>query len=265
MIKSKIKIRSKYVPKGIKILYEDLDIIVIDKSSGLLSVKAKYETEKTAHQLLINYIRKGNPRARGNLFAVHRLDRETSGVLIFAKSYELREKFAAQWKDVEKKYLAIVHGNLTEKSGIIESYLAEGEDYMMMSVENSEEGKLARTKYTVLNESKNYSLLEIDLLTGKKNQIRVHLSGHGHPIIGDIKYSDADPKGRLALHAFSIKFKHPFNDELMVFETKIPKYFSTYFKIQGDDDDLSQGTKPNRGRKRAPKKGKKKKGRAKQK
>ena len=258
MIKSKIKIRSKYVPKDIKILYEDRDIIVIDKSSGLLSVKAKYESEKTAHQLLINYIRKGNPKARGNLFAVHRLDRETSGVLIFAKSYDLREKFAAQWKDVEKKYLAIVHGNLTEKSGIIESYLAEGEDYMMRSVENSEEGKLARTKYKVIKESRLYSLVEIDLLTGKKNQIRVHLSGLGHPILGDIKYSE-DPKGRLALHAFSIKFKHPFNDELMVFETKIPEYFSTYFKIPGDDGEVSQEAKPNRGMKRGPKKGKKKK------
>jgi len=262
VIKSKIKIRSKYVPNGIKILYEDRDIIVIDKSSGLLSVKAKYETEKTAHQLLINYIRKGNPRARGNLFAVHRLDRETSGVLIFAKSYELREKFADRWKEVEKKYLAIIPGNLTEKSGIVESYLAEGDDYMMRSVDTPEEGKLAKTKYKVMHESRHYSLLEIDLLTGKKNQIRVHLAGLGHPIIGDTKYSE-DPKGRLALHAFSIKFKHPFNDELMEFETKIPEYFSTYFKVLRDDKDEALETKPNRGMKRAPKKRKKKKVKAK--
>lgn len=262
MIKSKIKIRSKYVPAGIKVLYEDRDIIVVDKSSGLLSVKARYETEKTAHQLLINYVRKGNPRARGNLFVVHRLDRETSGVLVFAKSYELREKFAAQWQDVKKKYLAIVHGNLEEKSGVIESYLAEGDDYMMQSVENPEEGKLARTKYKVIDESKNYSLLEIDLLTGKKNQIRVHLSEKGHPILGDIKYSE-NPQGRLALHAFSIRFKHPFSDEDMAFETKVPDYFSTYFKMAGKDGDVPRETKPNRGMKRAPKKGKKKKGTAK--
>ncbi len=264
MIKSKIKIRSKYVPAGIKILYEDRDIIVIDKSSGLLSVKARYETEKTAHQLLINYVRKGNPRARVNLFVVHRLDRETSGVLVFAKSYELREKFASRWKDVEKKYLALVNGNLTEKSGIIESYLAEGEDYAMQSVENPEEGKLARTKYKVINESKKYSLLEIDLLTGKKNQIRVHLSEKGHPILGDIKYSE-NPKGRLALHAWSIKFQHPFNDEEMEFQTKIPEFFSNYFKMQNTDGDGDMEAKPYRGMKRAPKKGKKKKGKAKQK
>ena len=232
MIKTKIKIRSKYVPAGISIMYEDRDIIVIDKSSGLLSVKAKYEKEKAAHQLLINYVRKGNPRAKVNLFVIHRLDRETSGVLVFAKSFKIREKFASQWGNVEKKYLAIVHGNLTKKSGIIESYLAEGEDYLMHSVKNPEEGKLAKTKYTVKNESKNYSILEIDLLTGKKNQIRVHLSELGHPIVGDLKYSENE-KGRLGLHAFSIKFKHPFNNEEMEFETKIPEFFTNYFKPQG--------------------------------
>jgi len=229
MIKSKIKIRTRYMPEGIKVLYEDQDIIVIDKSSGLLSVKANYETEKTAHHLLTNYVRKGNPKAKIWLFVVHRLDRETSGVLIFAKSLKIREEFARQWKNVEKKYLALVCGNLTEKSGIMESYLAEGDDYKMQSVENPQDGELARTKYKVIKESKNYSLLEINLLTGKKNQIRVHLSEHGHPIVGDIKYGK-NAKGRLALHAWSIKFKHPFNNEEMKFETKIPDYFLTYFK-----------------------------------
>lgn len=232
MIKSKIKIRTKYVPAGIKILYEDRDIIVIDKASGLLSVKAPYEAEKTAHHLLENYVKKGNPKAKIKLFVVHRLDRETSGVLIFAKNLEIREKFAKQWKTVEKKYIALVYGNLTEKSGIIESYLAEGDDYKVQSVKNPQEGKFARTKYKVTKESKNYSLLEIDLLTGKKNQIRVHLSEIGHPIVGDKKYRK-NAKGRLGLHAFSIRFKHPFNNEEMTFETKIPEYFLSYFKPLG--------------------------------
>ncbi len=258
MIKSKIKIRSKYVPEGIKILYEDRDIIIIDKSSGLLSVKAKYEKEQTAHQLLTNYVRKGSSKAKGNLFVVHRLDRETSGVMIFTKSYELREKFAAQWKDVKKKYLAVVQGNLAEKSGVIESYLAEKDDYTMFSVKPPEEGKLARTRYRVIKESRDYSLLEIDLLTGKKNQIRVHLSESGHPILGDLKYNE-NPQGRLALHALSIKFKHPFNKEEMVFETKIPDYFSSCFEIQNKDEDLPRKTKPFKGPKKHKKKGKKKK------
>ena len=150
MIKSKIKIRTKYVPAGIKILYEDRDIIVIDKSSGLLSVKANYEAEHTAHHLLTGYVRKGNPKAKISLFVVHRLDRDTSGVLIFAKSYAIREKFAEQWENVEKKYLAVVYGHLAEKSGIIESYLAEGEDYKMQSVKNPKDGDFARTKYKVI-------------------------------------------------------------------------------------------------------------------
>ena len=228
MIKSKIKIRTRYMPAGINILYEDKDIIIIDKSEGLLSVKAKYETEKTAHQLLRNYVKKGNPKSKAELFVVHRLDRETSGLLIFAKSLKTREKFARQWKNVEKKYLALVYGRLKEMSGIIESYLDDGEDYKVRSVKNPKEGQLARTKYKVIKSSKNYSLLEIDLLTGKKNQIRVHLSDKGHPIVGDIKYGK-NTKGRLALHAWSIKFKHPFNNEEMKFETKIPEYFMSYF------------------------------------
>ncbi|BBO69519.1 hypothetical protein DSCA_34490 [Desulfosarcina alkanivorans] len=232
MIKSKIKIRTKYVPAGIKVLYEDRDIIVIDKSSGLLSVKAHYEAKKTAHHLLTNYVRKGNPKAKHNLFVVHRLDRGTSGVLVFAKSHEIREKFAAQWETVEKKYMAVVHGQLTEPKGIFKSYLAEGDDYKMQSVENPQDGDLAITRYRVIRSSKKHSLLEIDLLTGKKNQIRAHLSENGNPIVGDGKYGRRT-KGRLALHALSIKFKHPFNDEEMTFETPVPGYFMTFFEPQG--------------------------------
>jgi tRNA pseudouridine32 synthase/23S rRNA pseudouridine746 synthase/23S rRNA pseudouridine1911/1915/1917 synthase len=228
MIQSKIKIRTRYVPAGMKILYEDRDIIVIDKRAGLLSVKANYESENTAHQLLTNYIRKGNPKAKANLFVVHRLDRETSGVLIFAKSYAIREKFAAQWEQVEKKYIAVVYGHLAVKSGIIESYLAEDDAYRMQSVKNPKDGDFARTEYKVVKESKHYSLLEILLLTGKKNQIRVHLSEKGHPVVGDKKYR-RDARGRLALHALSIRFRHPFTNEEMTFETKIPDYFLTYF------------------------------------
>jgi 23S rRNA-/tRNA-specific pseudouridylate synthase len=111
--------------------------------------------------------------------------------------------------NVEKKYIAVVHGQLAEKSGIIESFLAEGDDYKMQSVKHPKDGDFARTQYKVVKESKHYSLLEIQLLTGKKNQIRVHLSENGHPIVGDKKYSK-DAKGRLALHALSIRFKHPF-------------------------------------------------------
>ena len=230
MIKSKIKIRTKYVPKGLEILYEDRDIIVIDKRSGLLSVEANYESKQTAHNLLTNYIRKGNSKSQIKLFAVHRLDRDTSGVLIFAKSLKIREKFADQWKDVEKKYIAIVHGHLAKKNGIIESYLAEDTNYNVHSIRNPDFGKLAKTEYKVIKESDDYSLLVINLLTGRKNQIRTHLAESGHPIVGDVKYQ-RNSKGKMALHAWSIKFKHPFNNEEMTFETKVPEHFSKYLKI----------------------------------
>ena len=217
------KIRNKYVPRGMRLLYEDRDIIVINKHSGLLSVETETEQDKTAHALLTNYVRKGNPKARIDLFVVHRLDRDTSGVLIFAKSMKIREKFARQWKDVDKKYITLVYGHFRDKSAIIESYLAEGEDYKVRSVKNPQDGKFARTKYKVIKEGEDFSLLEIDLLTGKKNQIRVHLSEKGHPIYGDKKYG-APIKKRLALHALSIKFKHPFTNQEMFFQTEQPDF-----------------------------------------
>ena len=166
MIESKIKIRTRYVPKGLKILYEDRDIIVVNKSSGLLSVKANYEAIENAHQLLTVYVRKGATKSKIELFPVHRLDRETSGVLIFAKTLVLREKFASQWKTVEKKYLALVYGCLKKKADIIESYLLEDLDYTVRSVKNPVNGQFARTRYKVMKETSNFSLLEIDLLTG---------------------------------------------------------------------------------------------------
>lgn len=208
-----------------KILYDDRDIIVIDKNADLLSVATDTEKANTAHALLTNYVRKGNPKARIDLFVVHRLDYQTSGIMIFAKTGNIREKFARQWKNVEKKYIALVHGTFKEKTGIFESYLSDGDDYKVRSVQNPQDGKFARTKYTVIKELSGYTLLEIELLTGRKNQIRVHLSENNHPIVGDSKYGSSI-KGRLALHALSIKFKHPFSNEEMLFITDKPNFFN---------------------------------------
>lgn len=228
MMESKIPIRKRFVPRGITLLYEDRDILVIDKSAGLLSVKARYESELTAHNLLTQYIRKGNSRATAELFVVHRLDRETSGLLMFAKSLATRETLAAQWTRVEKKYLALVHGTMNPKNGLIESFLADDEDYVVRPVQDPQQGKLARTRYQVIRESNNQSLLEIDLLTGKKNQIRVHLSEQGHPVVGDTKYGPPAKgrEGRLCLHAWKLKFQHPFTREAMSFEAVIPPCFN---------------------------------------
>jgi RluA family pseudouridine synthase len=229
MIKSPIAIRKKYVPKDIEILYEDKSIVVIIKSAGLLSVESRYEKDITAQKLLTNYVRKGNKSATKELFAVHRLDRETSGVMIFAKTYAIREMFADQWKNVKKKYITLVRGHLAEKEGTFESYITEGENYKMHSVADPAKGVQAITKYKVFKESKKNSLLEIDLVTGKKNQIRLHMAENGHPIVGDSKYGKKSG-ANLALHACSISFEHPILKKKMLFEAKVPTYITNEFK-----------------------------------
>jgi len=220
----------KHKPQGLTILHEDQDIIVINKSSGLLTVKANYEKQKTAHQILTDYIRRGNARSTRQLFVVHRLDRDTSGVLVFAKSFKAMENLKQQWGSVIKKYLAVVHGILTEKSGIITSYLAENDDYEVSSVRDPEKGKLAITRFQVIKETTRFSLLEIDLLTGKKNQIRVHLFEKGHPIVNDDKYGNKGKiEGPLALHSQYLTFNHPHSGKRLTFEAKVPEYFNTFF------------------------------------
>jgi RluA family pseudouridine synthase len=220
----------RHKPQGLTVLYEDQDIIVIDKSTGLLTVKANYEKQKTAHQILTDYIRRGSAVSARKIFVVHRLDRETSGVLVFAKSFKAMENLKRQWATVTKKYLAVVRGVLTEKNGTITSYLAENDDYEVFSVKDPEKGKPARTKYKVIKETDRFSLLEIELLTGKKNQIRVHLSEQGHPVVNDDKYGNgAKIGGRLALHSWSLSFNHPHSGKRLTFEAKVPDYFDSFF------------------------------------
>jgi RluA family pseudouridine synthase len=220
---------NRHKPRGLTVLYEDLDVIVIDKSSGLLAVAANYEKQKTAHQILTNYVRRGNSRSTKQVFVVHRLDRDTSGVMVFAKSFDAKENLKQQWGSVKKAYLAVVHGVLAEKSGTIASYLAENDDYEVSSVGDPEKGELAITNYKVLKETKKFSLLEIDLVTGKKNQIRVHLFEKGHPIVNDDKYSNKkNGKGCLALHSRYLTFNHPHSGKRLTFEAKVPAYFEEH-------------------------------------
>ncbi len=216
----------RFQPKGVTVLYEDHDILVVDKSSGLLTMSTGKEDEKTAYFLLTDYVRKGNPKSKNRLFIVHRLDKDTSGVLVFAKTEKAKRSLQDNWQSFEKKYSAVVLGMLTEKEGVISSYLAENSIHKMYSVTNPEKGVLAKTGYKVLKESKHYSMLEIDLLTGKKNQIRAHFSEQSHPVAGDKKYGDKQ-KGikRLTLHAASLTLVHPHTKKQMTFEAKIPGYF----------------------------------------
>ncbi len=224
-------VSGRHRPQGLTILYEDQDILVIDKEPGLLTVKANYEKLRTAHQILTNYIRKGSAKSTKQLFVVHRLDRETSGVLVFAKSFKAKENLKQQWEGVKKQYVALVHGVLKEKSGTIQSYLAENDDYEVCSVTDPKKGKLAVTRYKVIQESKRFSLLEIELLTGKKNQIRVHLSELGHPIVNDNKYgSKGKVTGPLGLHSRFLTFNHPYSGKRMTFEAKLPAHFEKHFE-----------------------------------
>lgn len=217
---------SKHKPKGLNILHEDQDIIVVDKINGLLTMGTEREKEKTAYFILTDYVRKGNPRSRNRVFIVHRLDRDTSGVLVFAKSEQAKQFLQNNWKDFSKTYFAVVHGQMKEKEGTITSYLVENSAFRMYSVNNPEKGKFSKTGYRVLKENANFSLLEINLFTGTKNQIRVHLAENGNPVAGDKIYGNVE-KGikRLALHSASLTLLHPYSKKNMTFQTPVPPYF----------------------------------------
>ncbi len=220
------KVPKKYQPQGFDILHEDRDIIVGNKAPGILTVAAKWEKENTIHNILNQYIRKGSQHSRQSVYVVHRLDQWTSGVLIFAKTESVQNYLKDNWKATTKTYYAIVHGHLKKKSGLITSYLQEDEEYMIHSSQNSTEGKLAQTEYTVLKETEKMSLIKVNLLTGRKNQIRVHLAGEGHPIVGDLKYGPDAPKHKnLFLHSSTISFDHPFNKKRLTFTAPVPHYF----------------------------------------
>ena len=218
---------AKYRPKGVTLLYEDRDIIVIDKPGGLLTMGTERDKSRTAHTILNDYVRKGDPRSRNRVYIVHRLDRETSGILIFAKSETAKNFLQEQWQDTEKHYLTIVYGSVTPKTGTISSYLTENSAFTVYSTPDQSAGKLSHTEYTVLKEAKGFTLLDIHLLTGRKHQIRVHLSEQGHPVVGDKKYGKGnDSYNTLALHSRSLAFTHPVNGKRLTFETGAPEFFS---------------------------------------
>jgi len=220
------KTSAKHQPKGLTILYEDQDIIVVNKIHGLLTMGTEREKENTAYYLLTDYVRKGNTRSRNRVFIVHRLDRDTSGVLVFAKSEPVKRFLQDNWKEFNKTYIAVVHGRLSEKEGIITSYLVENSINRMYSVKNPEKGKFSKTGYKVLKENARFSLLEINLFTGTKNQIRVHFSEKGHPVAGDKIYGESEKEiKRLALHSKSLTIIHPFTKKTISFETEAPAYF----------------------------------------
>ena len=209
------------------ILHEDRDILVVDKPAGLLTMGTDSDKTRTAYFFLTDYVRKGYSKSRNRIFIVHRLDRETSGIVLFAKNFETKIRLQDQWKDTKKKYLAVVHGRCAKTSGTITTYLAENKARIVYSTLDRTKGKLSSTGYKVLKQTKDFTLLELDLLTGRKHQIRVHLAGIGHAVVGDRKYGkEGRDHTRLALHARSISFKHPFSGQRLSFESQVPAYFN---------------------------------------
>ena len=219
---------TKHKLEGVSIVYEDNDILVVEKERGILSVATQNEREKTAYNILKNYLKEKN--SKDKIFVVHRLDRDTSGVMIFAKSEKAQD--ILQTDSVkERTYVALVEGNVKKNSDTIISYLAENKAMITYSTDNEEEGKKAVSHYKVLKRNKNYSLLEVNIETGRKNQIRVHMQDLGHSVVGDKKYgSTKNPIKRLGLHAHTIVFKHPITKEVLSFTSKIPEAFLSLFK-----------------------------------
>ena len=217
----------KHQPRGTPVIYEDHDLLVVNKACGLLSVSYDEAHNDTAYDRLLYYVRKGNIRSKARIYMVHRIDRDTSGVLLFAKTPQARKFLLEEWKNFSKQYVALVHGHPNKKEDILTSHLAEQEGHVMKSVPESEDGQFAKTGYKVVDYSKKFSLMTVDLYTGRKNQIRAHFSEMGHPIVGDQKYGAHMPRmgKRLYLHAAHLEVIHPFTKEPIVFDAPTPPAF----------------------------------------
>ncbi|WP_282037239.1 RluA family pseudouridine synthase [Saccharicrinis aurantiacus] len=231
-IDKKTKAKPKHQPYGLTILHEDRDIIVVDKINGLLTVGTGKGNLKTAHSLLNNYVQKGNSRSKSKAFIVNPIDKETSGIVIFAKSEKAKKYLQTEWNTFNKKYLAVITGTMPEMNGSITSFLQVNKGIRVYSVEDKDSGKPSKTTYKTLQANKRYSLLELELHTDFKHQILVHLSENDRPVLGDNMYGEYD-KGakRLALHSCSLTIKHPFSKKKMTFETEIPDFFKALVKI----------------------------------
>lgn len=215
----------------IKLVYEDNDIIVINKGSGILSVSTDNVKDGTAYSILRDYLKKKDPRLM--LFVVHRLDRDTSGLMMFAKNVEAKEAMQHNWNNMVlgRRYVAVVEGKVEQEEGVVKSYLAETSQFEVYSTQNPDEGQLAITRFKRLQCNNGYSLMELSLDTGRKNQIRVHMKDLGHPIVGDRKYgAKASPIHRLGLHARTLHFAHPVTKKEMLFETPVPSRFLSLLK-----------------------------------
>ncbi len=221
---------NEMLDKRIKLLYEDKYLIVIDKPSGLLTVASEKEKEKTAFSFVNRYAHRA---FRGQAYVVHRLDKDTSGVLVFAKDVKTKTKLQENWNSLvqTRGYIAVVSGRMEKERGTVRSWLKVSGTNHVYSSHTEGDGDLAITNYRTLESNGSYSLVRVEIETGRRNQIRVHMNDLGHPVVGDKKYGNGDnPIRRLALHAFKLTFRHPVTNEMMNFETPYPNIFTSIFK-----------------------------------
>ena len=218
----------------LKVIYEDDSLIVCDKKRGLLTVPTVMTSkETTCYSILKHYVRQANPRA--GIYVVHRLDRETSGLLVFAKTPQLQHYMRDYWRELvtRRTYIAVAEGVIEKSEGQIRTWFTEDKrNAVVYSSPVDDGGQLAVTNYKVIQSNDNYSLVELHLETGRTNQIRVHLASIGHPVSGDRKYGSGKPSpiDRLALHAIELEFIHPVTEQVLHFQTPAPKDFLKLFK-----------------------------------
>ena len=222
--------KKEFNHKLLKIVYEDAYLIVVEKQEGLLSVNTERQKERTAVSLLNEYVRRSN--RNGRVYIVHRLDRDTSGLMMFAKDERTQNTLRDNWHRIvfDRRYVAVVSGEMERDAGMVRSWLTDRKLYVYSSP-TDDGGKEAITHYRTIKRANGYSLMEMVLETGRKNQIRVHMQDLGHPIIGDGRYGleDINPLNRLALHAFKLCFYHPVTGQEMNFETPYPAEFKRLF------------------------------------
>ena len=218
--------------RGLRIVHEDADLIVVEKGSGLLSMASETEKSKTAYSMLSEYVKKSDPK--NLIFIVHRLDRDTSGLMMFAKSKKFQEILQKDWNDsiIDRSYVVVVEGIVENEEGTVSSWLKENKALVMFSSQTPNDGQKAVTHYKLLRSNKLFSMLEVKLETGRKNQIRVHMKDIGHPVTGDKKYgAKLNPIGQMGLHARVLSFKHPVTGKTLRFDTPIPGKFLKVFKL----------------------------------
>lgn len=223
---NKDKGKKEFHSSLLKIVYEDNYLLVIEKREGLLTIGTDKQKERTAHSILNEYVQRSGKQHR--VFVVHRLDRDTSGLLIFAKDEKTKFTLQDHWSEIvkDRRYVAVLSGEMEKDNGTITSWLMDNKMYVTYSSMTNNGGDKAITHYKTIKRANRYSLVELELETGRKNQIRVHMQDLKHPVLGDIKYGDGnDPLGRLALHAFKLSFYHPVTNDLMEFETPYPAAF----------------------------------------